>query len=87
MPEKIKFFSSLQFKIVLLITIFSAVLMGSVILYLERDIRQSMIAESVEKGLGIARGVAFNAEDPLLTGDDLYLFSAVNIARKSQGVV
>lgn len=87
MSEKIGFFSSLQFKIVLLITIFSAVLMGSVILYLERDIRESMIAESVEKGLGIARGVAFNAEDPLLTGDDLYLFSAVNVARKSQGVV
>jgi len=86
MAEKIGFFSSLQFKIVLLITIFSVVLMGSVILYLERDIRESMIAESVEKGLGIARGVAFNSEDPLLTGDDLYLFSAVNIAQKSQGV-
>lgn len=86
MAENIGFFSSLQFKIVLLITIFSAILMGSAILYLERDIRESMIAESVEKGLGIARGAAFNAEDPLLTGDDLYLFSAVNIARKSQGV-
>ena len=86
MPEKIGFFSSLRFKLVLLITIFSAILMGSSILYLERDIRESMIVASVEKGLGIARGVAFNAEDPLLTGDDLYLFSAVNIARKSQGV-
>lgn len=87
MPEKIGFFSSLRFNIVLLITIFSAALMGSVILYLERDIRESMVAESVEKGLGIARGVAFNSEDPLLTGDDLYLFSAVNVAQKSQGVV
>lgn len=86
MAEKIGFFSTLRFKLVLLITIFSAVLMGSVIIYLERDIRESMIAESVEKGLGIARGVAFNAEDPLLTGDDLYLFSAVNVARKSHGV-
>ena len=86
MAKNIGFFSRLQFKIGLMITIFSAILMGSVIVYLERDIRESMIAESVEKGLGIARGVAFNAEDPLLTGDDLYLFSAVNIARKSQGV-
>lgn len=86
MAEKIGFFSSLRFKLVLLVTIFSAILMGSVIVYLEQDIRASMIAESVEKGLGIARGVAFNAEDPLLTGDDLYLFSAVNIAQKSQGV-
>lgn len=86
MAEKIKFFSSLRFQLVLLITIFSAVLMGSAILYLERDIRETMIVESIEKGLGIARGVAFNTEDPLLTGDDLSLFSAVNIAKKSKGV-
>jgi len=58
-----------------------------VMFLLEQDIRQSMVSESIDKGIGIARGVAFNAEDPLLTGDDLYLFSAVNNALKSPGVV
>ena len=66
--------------------IFSALLMSGVILTLEQNFRESLIRESIEKGLGIARGVAFNAEDPLLTGDDLYLFSAITNATRSPDI-
>jgi class 3 adenylate cyclase len=66
--------------------IFSGLLMLGVILMLEQNFRESLIRESIEKGLGIARGVAFNAEDPLLTGDDLYLFSAITNATRSPGI-
>jgi class 3 adenylate cyclase len=45
-----------------------------------------VVRENIEKGLGVARGVAFNAEDPLLTGDDLTLFSAITNATRSPGI-
>ena len=66
--------------------IFSGLLMLGMILMLEQNFRESLIRENVEKGLGIARGVAFNAEDPLLTGDDLTLFSAITNATRSPGI-
>lgn len=83
---EIGFFSSLRVKFALLLVIFSGLLMTSVILMLEQNIRHSLYRENINKGIGIARAVAFNAEDPLLTGDDLYLFSAVKNARKSPGI-
>lgn len=87
MAENVKFLSSLRFKFALLLALFSGILMTLTMFLLEQDIRHSMVSESIHKGIGIARGVAFNAEDPLLTGDDLYLFSAVNNAIKSPGVL
>ncbi len=82
----IGFFSSLRFKFALTMAIFSGLLMLGVIFILEQNFRESLIRENIEKGLGIARGVAFNAEDPLLTGDDLYLFSAITNATRSPGI-
>lgn len=87
MTENVKFLSSLRFKFTVLLALFSGTLMLLAMLVLEQDIRRSMVSESIHKGIGIARGVAFNAEDPLLTGDDLALFAAVNNAVKSPGVV
>ncbi len=86
MAEETPFFTSLRFKFALVLALFSGLLMLSVVVVLEKNIRQSLIRENIEKGIGIARGVAFNAEDPLLTGDDLYLFSAVKNAQRSPGV-
>ncbi len=80
------FFSSLRFRFALLLAVFSGLLMLAVMLLLEHNFRQSLYRENVDKGLGIARAIAFNAEDPLLTGDDLYLFSAVRNARKAPGI-
>lgn len=83
---KIGFFSSLRFKFAFTMAVFSGLLMVGVIFTLEQNFRESLIRESIEKGLGIARGVAFNAEDPLLTGDDLSLFSAITNAARSPGI-
>ncbi|TYO99912.1 adenylate cyclase [Geothermobacter ehrlichii] len=79
-------FSSLRFRFALLLAVFSGLLMTIVMLMLEHNFRQSLYRENIDKGLGIARAIAFNAEDPLLTGDDLYLFSAVRNTRKAPGI-
>ncbi|ORJ57094.1 hypothetical protein B5V00_14255 [Geothermobacter hydrogeniphilus] len=79
-------FASLRFKFALLLALFGGLLMLSVVVLLEQNIRHSLYRENIDKGLGIARAIAFNAEDPLLTGDDLYLFSAVKNARKAPGI-
>lgn len=86
MAEKVGIFSSLRFKVALLLALFGGGLMLVAMGLVDQDIRQSLVAESIEKGLGIARGVAFHAEDPLLTGDDLYLFSAIGYAARAPGV-
>jgi len=80
-------FSSLRFKFALLLALFGGGLMLAVVLLLEKGIRDSLVRENIDKGIGIARGVAFNTEDPLLTGDDIYLFSAVKNAVRSPGVL
>lgn len=84
--RQVKRFASLRFKFALALALFSSILMVSVMLLLEQRLRDTLVQESIDKGLGIARGLAFNAEDPLLTGDDLYLFSAVKNASRAPGV-
>lgn len=79
-------FASLRFKFAMALALFSCVLMVTVMLLLEQRLRDTLVQESIDKGLGIARGLAFNAEDPLLTGDDLTLFSAVKNALRAPGV-
>ncbi|BCR04596.1 hypothetical protein DESUT3_16650 [Desulfuromonas versatilis] len=86
MADRTPFFASLRWKFALVLALFSGLLMLAVVVVLEKNIRQSLIRENIDKGIGIARGVAFNAEDPLLTGDDLYLFSAVKNALRSPGI-
>lgn len=81
------FFSSLRFKGALMMALFSGILMLAVILYLEQSIRQTLMQENIDKGLGIAQGLAFNSEDSLLTGDDLVLFAALNNAARAPGVL
>ena len=84
--RRVSKFTSLRFKFALALALFSSILMVTVMLLLEQRLRDTLVQESIDKGLGIARGLAFNAEDPILTGDDLYLFSAVNNALRSPGV-
>lgn len=86
MAKKIGFFASLRFKFALTLALFGGLLTISVLIFLENNFRQTLIRESIEKGVGVARGVAFNAEDPLLTGDDIYLFSAIKNAIRSPGI-
>ncbi len=84
--RQVKRFASLRFKFALALALFSSLLMVAVMLLLEQRLHDTLVKESIDKGLGIARGLAFNAEDPLLTGDDLYLFSAVKNASRAPGV-
>ncbi len=87
MADAVGFISSLRFKFTVLMTlVIGFFILGGIVLT-EQNMRRSLVRESVEKGVGVARGVAFNVEDPLLTGDDLTLFSAVKTAGRSQGVL
>jgi len=65
---------SLKFKLILAILIFVAGLMGTVIGLINKNVGQTLLSESLDKGLAIARGIASSSEDPLLTNDDLTLF-------------
>jgi len=85
--DSVKLFASLRFKFTLLMALVIGFFILGGLFLTEQNMRRSLVRESVEKGVGVARGVAFNVEDPLLTGDDLYLFSAVKTAGRSQGVV
>lgn len=86
MAKNIGFFASLRFKFALTIAMFGGLMTLTVLVFLENSFRQTLIHESIEKGMGVARGIAFNAEDPLLTGDDIYLFSAIKNAIRSPGI-
>ncbi|WP_020676461.1 adenylate/guanylate cyclase domain-containing protein [Geopsychrobacter electrodiphilus] len=86
MVDKIGFFSSLRFKFTLLMAMVIGFFILGGLFLTEQNMRRSLLRENIEKGVGVARAVAFNVEDPLLTGDDLYLFSAVKTAGRSQGV-
>jgi len=82
----VNLFSSLRFKFALLLGLFAASLLLAVMSLLEHDIRTSLIKENIGKGVGIAGIVALNTEDPLLTGDDIYLFSVVKNAALAPGI-
>lgn len=87
MADSVGFLSSLRFKFSLLMALVIGLFILGGLFLTEQNMRRSLVRESVEKGVGVARSVAFNVEDPLLTGDDLYLFSAVKTASRSLGVV
>lgn len=78
--------TSLRFKFALALGLFCASVLLLVMFLLEQDFRASLIRENIGKGVGIANIVALNAEDPLLTGDDLYLFSVTKNALLAPGI-
>ncbi len=76
----------LRSKFTLLLALFSSLMLTGASVLLEFDMRQALVRESIDKGLGVARGIALNVEDPLLTGDDIALFSAVANAVRAPGI-
>ncbi|PLY04724.1 MAG: hypothetical protein C0624_05385 [Desulfuromonas sp.] len=86
MNRRIAIYHTLWFRVVLWLVLFAAALMAGIMLLVERNMREVLILEGIDKGVGIARGLALNVEDPLLTGDDIYLFSAVRSAEQSPGI-
>jgi class 3 adenylate cyclase len=88
MPEsKGGFIFSLRFKILLGILLFVVVLMGAVIGLINRNVGETILSESIDKGLAIARGISISSEDPLLTNDDLALFSTLKGVLDNRGVI
>ncbi len=81
------FIFSLRFKILVGILFFVTALMGTVIGLINKNVRETILAESIEKGLAVARGIATASEDPLLTNDDLTLFSTLKGGQSNTGVV
>lgn len=81
------FIFSLKYKILIAILFFVAALMGTVIGLINKNVRETILAESIEKGLAVARGIATASEDPLLTNDDLTLFSTLKGIQDNTGVV
>lgn len=61
--------------------------MGTVIGLINRNVGETILTESIEKGLAIARGIATASEDPLLTNDDLTLFSTIKGVLDNRGIV
>jgi len=86
MNGRIAVYHTLWFRMVLLLVVFAAMLMTGIMFLVERNMREVLIREGIDKGVGIARGMALNVEDPLLTGDDIYLFSAIRSAEQSPGI-
>ncbi len=86
MAERIALFASLRFRFALLLALFGGALMLAVLLLTEQNLRSALVRGNIEKGLGIARGVAFNTESPLSTGNDRPLTSAVKNAAANPGI-
>ena len=80
-------FRSLKFKLTVAIIVLVIALMGPVIGLINRTVSELILLETIEKGIAIARGIASGSEDPLLTNDDLALFSQLKGAIDNRGVV
>ena len=80
-------FRSLKFKLTVAIIVLVIALMGPVIGLINRTVSELILLETIEKGIAIARGIASGSEDPLLTNDDLALFSQLKGAIENRGVV
>ncbi len=84
---KKKMIFSLKLKLVISMLVFIAALMGTVIGFINKNVGETILSESIEKGLAIARGIATASEDPLLTNDDLTIFSTLKGVTDNRGVI
>jgi len=77
---------SIRTKFMAMIIIFVAVLMLTVIGFINRTVGEIVLDQGLEKGLAVARGVATASDDPLLTDDDLTLFTVIKGVTETKGV-
>ncbi|MBI5562785.1 MAG: HAMP domain-containing protein [Deltaproteobacteria bacterium] len=77
---------SIRTKFMAMIIIFVAVLMLTVIGLINRTVGEIVLDQGLEKGLAVARGVAAASDDPLLTDDDLALFTVIKGVIENKGV-
>lgn len=80
-------FSSIRIKFLAIIVLFVAVLMLTVIGFINKTVGEVVLEQGLEKGLAVARGVATASDDPLLTNDDLTLFTVIKGITENRGII
>lgn len=80
------FLFSIRTKLLATLVVFVAILMLSVIGFINSIVGETVLEKEIDKGLAVARGVAAASDDPLLTGDDLALFTVIKSVTESKGV-
>lgn len=81
------FFHSIRVKFLGMILVLVAALMLTVIGLIDMTVGDVVLEQGIEKGLAVARGVATASDDPLLTNDDLTLFTVIKGVTDSKGIV
>ena len=78
---------SIRTKYTAMILIFIAALMLSVLGLINRSVSEVVLEQGLEKAIAVARGVAAASDDPLLTGDDLALFTVIKGVTENKGIL
>ncbi|MBW7957505.1 MAG: HAMP domain-containing protein [Deltaproteobacteria bacterium] len=81
------FIFSIRTKFLLMVLCFTAALMLTVLNLINYSVGDIVLEESLEKGLAVAAGVAATSADPLLTQDDLTLFTNVKDVTRNKGIL
>lgn len=85
--NKTPFIYSIRTKFMAIILIFVAVLMITVIGLINKTVGETVLEQGLEKGIAVARSVATASDDPLLTNDDLTLFTVIKGVTESKGIL
>lgn len=78
---------SIRTKFLAIIVIFVALLMFGVMGLINQTVGDVVLDQGLEKAIAVARGVASSSADPLLTDDDLGLFTIIQGAAKTKGIL
>ncbi len=78
---------SIRTKYTAMILIFIAALMLSALGLINRSVSEVVLEQGLAKAIAVARGVAAASDDPLLTGDDLALFTVIKGVTQNEGIL
>lgn len=88
MSRKMRIFSSLRFKMMLGISILIVLIMVGVTGVISDKARETVMAESLDKGRAIAQNLSMIAEEAILTSDDISLFLPFKKSvKESRGII
>ncbi len=87
MSSKGSIFFSIRTKYTAMILIFIAALMLSALGLINRSVSEVVLEQGLAKAIAVARGVAAASDDPLLTGDDLALFTVIKGVTENDGIL
>ena len=88
MSRKMRIFSSLRFKMMVGISILIVLIMVGVTGVISDKARETVMAESLDKGRAIAQNLSMIAEEAMLTSDDISLFLPFKKSvKESRGII